>query len=70
MMLKIEVFSEQVDLLGEGPLWDPQEERLYWIDSYGYTIHRDDLRGTDRKSWSVPEPIGSMALRKHGGAIV
>jgi L-arabinonolactonase len=70
MMLKIEVFSEQVDLLGEGPLWDPQEERLYWIDSYGYTIHRADLRGTDRKSWSVPEPIGSMALRKHGGAIV
>ena len=34
MALRIEVFSTK-DKLGEGSLWDPKEERLYWIDSYG-----------------------------------
>jgi L-arabinonolactonase len=69
-MLRIDVVSTQADRLGEGPIWDVQEERLYWIDSYGSSIHRADLKGGDRKSWSLPEPIGSMALRQKGGAIL
>ncbi len=27
-MLRIEIFSERREALGEGPLWDVQEERL------------------------------------------
>lgn len=69
-MLRIEVFSDRPDKLGEGPLWDAGSERFYWIDSYGPAIHRCDLQGGDRRSWSVPEPIGSMALRRDGGAII
>ncbi len=69
-MLKIEVFSEQRDSLGEGPLWDPEGERLYWIDSYGPAVYRCDLKGGDRKCWIMPEPIGSLALRAKGGAVV
>jgi len=69
-MLRIEVFSEQKDSLGEGPLWDVKEQRLYWIDSYGPAVHRADLKGGDRKTWKVPEPIGSMALREKGGAVL
>jgi sugar lactone lactonase YvrE len=69
-MLRIEVFSDRPDQLGEGPLWDVAEERLYWIDSYGPTVHRADLRGGDRRSWPLPEPVGSLALRAGGGAIV
>jgi sugar lactone lactonase YvrE len=69
-MLRIEVFSEQKDALGEGPLWDVKEQRLYWIDSYGAAVHRADLKGGDRKTWKVPEPIGSLALREKGGAVL
>jgi L-arabinonolactonase len=69
-MLRIEIFSEQKDSLGEGPLWDVKEQRLYWIDSYGPAVHRADLKGGDRKSWTVPELIGSMALREMGGAVL
>ncbi len=69
-MLRIEVFSDRKDSLGEGPLWDVAEQRLYWIDSYGCFVHRADLKGGDRKSWKVPEPIGSMALREKGGAVL
>jgi L-arabinonolactonase len=56
--------------LGEGALWDVAEQRLYWIDSHGAMIHRADARGEDRKSWKVPEHIGSMCLRAGGGAVV
>jgi len=69
-VLRIEIFSDRKDSLGEGPLWDIKEERLYWIDSYGQSVHRADLKGDDRKSWKVPEPIGSMALREKGGAVL
>ena len=34
-MLSIEVLIEDKDRLGEGPLWDVEEQRLYWINSYG-----------------------------------
>ncbi len=69
-MVKIEVFSDSREQLGEGPLWDDAGQRLYWIDSYGPAIHSCDPSGGDRQSWSLPEPIGSMALRRHGGAVV
>ncbi|MEZ5831773.1 MAG: SMP-30/gluconolactonase/LRE family protein [Dongiaceae bacterium] len=69
-MLRIEIFSEQKDSLGEGPLWDVKEQRLYWIDSYAPAVYRADLKGGDRKCWKVPEPIGSMALREKGGAVL
>jgi L-arabinonolactonase len=69
-MLRIEIFSEHKESLGEGPLWDVKEQRLYWIDSYGPAVHRADIKGGDRKSWTVPEPIGSIALREKGGAVL
>ena len=69
-MLKIEVLGDQRDSLGEGPLWDVETQRLYWIDSYGPAVYSSDAAGGDRKSWRMPAEIGSMALREKGGAIV
>ena len=70
MTLRIELLTESRDELGEGPLWDVDEQRLYWIDSHGKAIHRVDARGQDRRDWQVPEHIGSMCLRERGGAVV
>src|SRR4051812_19921921 len=69
-MLRIEVLIDRKDSLGEGPLWDVEEQRLYWIDSYGPAVHRCDARGQAIADWSLPEPIGSMALRRRGGAVL
>jgi len=69
-MLRIEIFSERKESLGEGPLWDVKEQRLYWIDSYGPAVHRADAKGGDRRTWKLPEPIGSVALRERGGAVL
>ena len=67
-MLRIEVVNSDRDQLGEGPLWDVEEQALYWIDSYGPAVHRLDPKG-GRRSWSLPEHVGSIALRRGGGAV-
>ena len=69
-MLRIDVLVDGQASLGEGPLWDVQEQRLYWLDCLGKKIHRCDAVGAGQQSWDVPEHIGSMALRQKGGAIV
>ncbi|MBO0904816.1 SMP-30/gluconolactonase/LRE family protein [Jiella sp. MQZ13P-4] len=68
--MRIELLTDQRDSLGEGPLWDVAEQRLYWIDSYAPAVYSCDASGGERRSWRVPEPIGSLALREKGGAIV
>ncbi|OXI43837.1 SMP-30/gluconolactonase/LRE family protein [Burkholderia aenigmatica] len=57
-------------ILGEGPLWDVEQQKLYWIDSFGMKIFRSDASGGNCESWDVPQKVGSMALREHGGAIL
>ncbi|WP_428391060.1 SMP-30/gluconolactonase/LRE family protein [Lichenicoccus sp.] len=58
------------NILGEGPLWDVEEQRLYWIDSFGNQISRCTADGTEIESWDVPAKIGSMALRRNSGAVL
>lgn len=69
-MFRIELLVDAKNELGEGPLWDQAEQRLYWIDSHGKAVHRCDARGQNIRSWQVPEHIGSMCLREQGGAVV
>lgn len=67
---KIELVWDAKNELGEGPLWDVQEQVLYWIDSKGPTVNRYDPRNGSVQTWMMPSDIGSMALRERGGAIV
>ena len=69
-MLRIELLIDAGNQLGEGPLWDVGEQRLYWIDSYGKLVCRCNARGEERRSWPVPDHIGSMCLREQGGAVI
>jgi L-arabinonolactonase len=49
-MLRIELLIDARAELGEGPLWDVAEQRLYWIDSLGAKVHTGlGVRG-------LPEP--------------
>jgi len=56
--------------LGEGPLWDVQDQKIHWIDSLGNKVFRANADGTGVEMWDVPAKIGSMAIRKNGGAIL
>jgi len=56
--------------VGEGPVWDVEEQALYYIDILARQVLRWDPATDDHRTWTVPDMIGSMALRTKGGAIV
>lgn len=69
--MRIEVLLDVKTTLGEGPVWDVEQQRLYFIDSMDGRVFRCTAQGTEIRAWDVPGKIGSMALRKDGnGAIV
>ncbi|MHA6688685.1 SMP-30/gluconolactonase/LRE family protein [Mesorhizobium sp. A556] len=69
--MNIEIVADVKTTLGEGPLWDVEQQRLYWIDSFDGRVFRSTHDGREIRAWDVPMKIGSMAVRKDGtGAIV
>jgi sugar lactone lactonase YvrE len=57
-------------LVGEGPLWDPGDQVLYWVDIKRREIHRfEPARGHDQR-WPVAEAVGCLAVRAAGGLVV
>lgn len=69
--MRIEILLDVKTILGEGPVWDVDQQRLYFIDSKGCRVFRCTAEGSEVRAWDVPGKIGSLALRKDGeGAIV
>lgn len=74
MAVKIECIVECENHLGEGPVWDVEEGRLYWLDCTGprfgkKAVWRMDPKTGKVQSWDLPKDIGAMALREKGGAV-
>ena len=69
-MMEIRLLVNARNVLGEGPLWDVEEQKLYWIDSLAPALQRCNADGSAIEHWPLPAHIGSMALRMHGGAVL
>ena len=50
-------------ICGEGPLWIPEEQALYWVDIDGCKAHRFQLGDGEVKSWDFPEKTGWILPR-------
>lgn len=57
-------------LLGEGPIWNIAENRLYWVDGAGHMIFAADPDGKDVQRFEYPAAVGSVVMRKAGGLLV
>jgi len=69
--MQIDILLDVKTTLGEGPVWDVEQQRLYFIDSMDGRVFRCTADGRELRAWDVPGKIGSMAVRKDGnGAIV
>ena len=51
-------------ICGEGPLWIPEEQSLYWVDIDGCKAHRFQLEKSEVKSWDFPEKTGWILPRE------
>ena len=69
-MIDVSICVDCTNTLGEGPVWDGAEQRLYWVDSMAPQIWRCAADGSDVRTWELPAMIGSLALRQNGGAVV
>jgi D-xylonolactonase len=49
--------------LGEGPLWSPSRQALFWVDIRAPALHRLDMESGAVASWPTPEPIGWIIER-------
>jgi sugar lactone lactonase YvrE len=69
-MPEIYVLTAALTSLGENPLWDVEEQRLYWIGVFEGTVFSSRADGTEIRVWKFPGRLSSLALRADGGAIV
>lgn len=68
--MKISRIDSRRCMVGEGPVWDVQDQALFYVDIVGKVVCKFDPIANTTHEWEVPGVIGSMALRESGGAIV
>lgn len=56
--------------LGEGPVWDEREARLYWVDILSGTLLQYDPDTKSNRAYNIGEHLGCLTLRKEGGLVV
>jgi len=62
-------------VLGEGPWWDAEENKLYWIDGLeefgrGNDLHRYDPLIDEDEIWHIGKHIGCAIPAKDGGVLL
>lgn len=59
--LAIEVYSNQADVLGEGPIWSVSEQALYWLDIAQRRLYRRAPGDTQARRTSLAGYAGCLA---------
>jgi sugar lactone lactonase YvrE len=67
--IEAEPLTDIVAELGEGPLWCPKTETIYWIDVTQRKVFRHGLRTNRTETFAVSGMPGSIALRNDGSII-
>ena len=55
--------------LGEGPAWNVEEQRLYWVDILKNEIHRTDPATGQDEVRDFGEQVGCIGFREAGGLV-
>ena len=56
--------------LGEGTLWSPREQALYWVDILEKRLYRWRAADSAQHSWSFDEEISALAERASGAGLL
>jgi Gluconolactonase len=70
MVSKIEIIAEDDNLCGEGPIWDPINELILWVDAGSSLIFKYHPPNTEKTIISRNLAVSSVALNRNGGLIV
>ena len=67
---RFEPIDAPASLLGESPLWHPQQQCLYWCDIPGCAVHRWDPASGVHRRWDFELEPASLAPLRSGGLLV
>ncbi len=67
---KVQLVLDTKSQLGEGAIWHPGQQKLYWIDIIGQKLHAHDPASDDLESWDMPDPIGTVVPAENGKFLV
>ncbi|NUQ86491.1 MAG: SMP-30/gluconolactonase/LRE family protein, partial [Anaerolineales bacterium] len=70
MSIEIQPVTDFPCALGEGPLWHPGEQRLYWTDIDGHRLHSWDPSSGGHQTYDTGCPVGCLGLRRGGGFVL
>jgi sugar lactone lactonase YvrE len=68
--IPVECVQREEAIVGESPVWCPQEQVLYWVDITGQKIHRFHPATAVNETFQLPEPVTALALRAKGGLVL
>lgn len=68
--MKAELVLKAEATLGEGALWDPQSQRLLWVDIEGHQLHRFDPQQGHDQAIDLGESVSTVVPRASGGLVV
>ncbi|SIO72307.1 Sugar lactone lactonase YvrE [Burkholderia sp. GAS332] len=66
----VEAVASTYDTLGESPVWNEHDQRLYWIDVRRGRLQAFAARTGELDAWDFDGLIGGIALRTDGSIIV
>lgn len=66
MAIEVDYFGDYRCRLGESPVWDAANDRLWWVDGQAACISSARLDGSDPICWDANGPIGSIGLLEDG----
>ena len=70
MGYQIDIAVSGTARLGEGLVWDDEDQLLWWVDITGGLIHSYDISSRSNTSYDFGEPVGSIGRREAGGLVV
>jgi SMP-30/Gluconolactonase/LRE-like region len=69
-MSEVEHILAVKNKLGEGPVWSPHEQALYWVDIENNRFYRFYPAIGKYEFFDVGVPVGVLALRASGGLVM
>ncbi len=64
-----EVVTKHLSLLGEGPVWDNRQKRIFWIDILNGVIQYYYPASDEYRTYQVGQMVGAIGLKRSGGLI-
>jgi sugar lactone lactonase YvrE len=68
--IKAQIVLDAKAKLGEGSIWHPKENKLYWVDIEGKSLHIYDPVTNKDKEFALGSRVGTVVPIESGGALV